>query len=67
MDQKLLHMLGVGNGAPSRGAIWGQDFHVYSWAEGFTFETLSFLASNNYYSHKNSALYRKLKNLKSQI
>ena len=29
MDQKLLHMLGVGNGAPSRGAIWGQDFHVF--------------------------------------
>ena len=29
MDQKLLHMLGVGDGAPSRGAIAGQDFHAF--------------------------------------
>ena len=39
---------------------------LLSWAEGFTFETRCFLASNNYYCHKNSALYKKLKNLKSQ-
>ena len=37
---------------------------LLSSAEGFTFETLSFLASNNYYCHKNSALYRKLKKFK---
>ena len=39
---------------------------LLSWAEDFTFETLSFLASNNYYCHKNSTLYRIFQNLKSQ-
>ena len=29
MDQKLLHMLGVGDEVLSRGAIWGQEFHVF--------------------------------------
>ena len=29
MDQKLLHVLGVGDAVPSREAIGGQDFHVF--------------------------------------
>ena len=36
------------------------------WAEGCTFKTLSFLASNNYYCHENSALCRKFQNFISQ-